>query len=127
MLLGACATLFSGTKQTIHVDSDPQGAACEMKRNGVLIASFSTPAEVRVEKTKHDIVLTCSKPSYDNAYSGADSEIEGWVYGNLIIGGLVGWGIDSATGADNDYRDHIMLKLVPTSEVGGQYGFAPNR
>ncbi|MGE4313510.1 MAG: hypothetical protein AB7E85_04480 [Pseudobdellovibrionaceae bacterium] len=132
LLLAACATLFSGTSQVIHIDSDPQGANCEMKRDGILLTKFVTPADIKIERTKHDIEVSCTKAAHDNAYGGNNSGVEGVTYADGGVAvfsgwGLVGWGIDSATGADNAYRERMLITLTPTSEVGGQYGFAPNR
>jgi hypothetical protein len=32
-----------------------------------------------------------------------------------VLGGLVGWGIDSASGADNYYQSPVNLTLVPAT------------
>jgi hypothetical protein len=33
--------------------------------------------------------------------------------GNILLGGVVGWGIDSATGADNKYTSPVNITLIP--------------
>jgi len=44
-------------------------------------------------------------------------------FGNIIAGGVIGWGVDSATGADNKYPESVMVQLVPVS--GGAAPVAP--
>lgn len=64
-----------------------------------------------VERTRHDLLFVCNKPGYETASALNPSGIEPWVFGNFLIGGLVGWGIDSATGADNRYEDGVFTIL----------------
>jgi hypothetical protein len=34
-------------------------------------------------------------------------------FGNIILGGVIGWGIDSATGADNKYPTSANVQFIP--------------
>ena len=88
-----------------------------MKRDGETIATLSqTPGEVTVHKTKDDILLTCAAPGYEPASQYLHSGIAMGVYGNIIAGGLTGWGIDSAMGADNEYPTTVSLDMHPLSK-----------
>lgn len=113
-MLGACSSIVEGTSQDISVNTDPQGARCEFKRQGESIGLVDpTPGEVTVDKTKHDIVVTCEKEGYQQASYLNKSDVAGATVGNAIAGGLIGWGIDSATGADNKYESSVFLELQP--------------
>jgi hypothetical protein len=37
----------------------------------------------------------------------------GATFGNIVLGGGIGWAIDSATGSDNKYDSPVNLSLVP--------------
>lgn len=119
VLLGAalavtgCASIASGTSQQIMVNTNPPGATCDFVREGNVIAKVNTPGDVTIRKTKHDILLKCSKEGYQEATYFNHSGIEEMTYGNAIIGGLVGWGIDSATGSDNRYDGYVNMSMVP--------------
>ena len=97
--LSGCASIVSGTSQEIKVVTNPPGANCQFVREGAVIASVNnTPGGVTIKKTKHDITLKCNKEGYQEAtylnHSGAD----GATFGNIILGGGIGWAIDSASG-----------------------------
>ena len=112
--LSGCASIVSGTSQEIKVVTNPPGANCQFVREGSVIARVdNTPGGVTIKKTKHDITLKCNKEGYQEAtylnHSGAD----GATFGNIILGGGIGWAIDSASGSDNKYDGVVNLSLVP--------------
>jgi hypothetical protein len=83
-----------------------------------VIATVSqTPAVVSVGKTKIDILINCVAAGYEPANQYLRSGIAAGTYGNIIAGGLVGWGADSMTGADNKYPETVSLNLRPLSTV----------
>jgi len=112
--LSGCSTIIEGTSQQIAVTTSPSGGYCSLKRNGQDIATVpQTPAEVTVNKTKDDILITCAVAGYAPASQYLHSGIATGTYGNIIAGGLVGWGVDSMTGADNKYPATVSLNMTP--------------
>ncbi len=112
--LSGCSTIIEGTSQKIAVTTSPPGGYCSLKRNGEVIATVAqTPAEVTVDKTKDDILLNCAVSGYEPATQYLHSGIATGTYGNIIAGGLVGWGVDSMTGADNEYPATVNLDMSP--------------
>lgn len=75
-----------------------------------------------VRKTKEDILLKCAKTGYQNSSQYLHSGMAAGTFGNIIAGGLIGWGVDSATGADNKYPEAVNVELVP---VGGTAATSP--
>jgi hypothetical protein len=111
--LSGCSTIIDGTSQDIAISSTLPGARCIGERNGERILTIEqTPQTVSVRKTKDDILLTCNLDGYSDAAEFLDSGVATATYGNIILGGVVGWGIDSATGADNRYPDTINVQFV---------------
>lgn len=112
LLLSGCSSITQGTTQLINIQTDPDGASCSVMRNNVKIASINeTPGYVQVDKTKYDLIILCSKPGYQNGSSLNKSDVAGMTAGNIILGGVIGWGIDSATGADNKYDSEVFVPL----------------
>jgi hypothetical protein len=108
--VSGCSTIIEGTSQSIAVASSPTGAHCIGTRKGEQIFVVdSTPMSVSVRKTKDDILLTCTLPGYQTATQYLHSGIATGTYGNIIAGGLIGWGVDSATGADNEYPASVNV------------------
>ena len=112
--LSGCASIISGTSQEIKINTNPAGANCQLIREGAVIARVEqTPGGVTIKKTKHDITLKCNKDGYQEATYLNHSGAEGATFGNMVLGGGIGWAIDSASGADNKYDGIVNVTLVP--------------
>jgi len=119
LLASGCSSIIEGTSQTLAFDSNPTGADCSLTRNETVIASVKTPGGVLIKKTKHDIHVLCKKDGYQDATAFLHSDAAGATFGNIILGGGIGWAIDSASGADNKYNEHTTVTLVPIVATGG--------
>lgn len=112
--LSACSSVIEGTSQEILVNTNPPGASCQFLREGNVIASVpATPGGVTIKKNKHDITLKCNKQGYQEATYLNHSGAAGATFGNIVLGGGIGWAIDSASGADNKYDGVVNMTLVP--------------
>lgn len=112
-LLPSCASIVSGTTQEIGVSTTPEKASCEFFRDGEKFAEIDkTPSKVLVQKTKYDITIECEKEGYQKSSFINESGSEGSTFGNIILGGGIGWAVDSARGADNKYQDNVHINLV---------------
>lgn len=114
-MLPGCATILDGTTQEITFDTNPQGAECVLERDGKLLSRVNTPNTIMVKKTKHDIHVSCTKDGYHDSVAHLKSKIEGSTWGNILLGGGVGWAIDSAAGSDNEYEDYVTITMVPVT------------
>ena len=113
-----CASILSGTSQTITLNSNPPGARCELVREGRIIGTVeNTPGAVTVRKTKHDIDVVCKKQGFTEAKEFAESGTDGSVFGNIILSGVVGWAVDSAAGADNKYPEVFTVNMTPIGQA----------
>ncbi|MBX3491712.1 MAG: lipoprotein [Parvibaculum sp.] len=114
LALAGCSTVVDGTSQTLGVNTSPAEASCVFNRNGQQIAKIDpTPGTVKIDKTKHDIIVECTKEGYQKATFINKSDVNSATFGNILIGGGIGWAIDSATGSDNKYQATVSLTLVP--------------
>jgi hypothetical protein len=119
--LSACASIVEGTTQEIVVNTNPSGADCTLNRQGTAIARVSpTPGAVTIKKTKYDMNIVCTKSGYQDTTFMVHSGEAGATYGNLAFGGLIGWGIDSASGADNKYDSPVNITLVPAQNLSAK-------
>lgn len=113
-LLGGCSSIIEGRSQTLFVNTNPIGADCGIYRQNLRIATVqNAPGSALVEKTKHDIWVACVKPGYQMATFYNHSGAAGATFGNILLGGGIGWAIDSASGADNKYESPMNVTLVP--------------
>jgi hypothetical protein len=94
-----CATIINGSTQKVSITSDPSQAAVTIGE-----VKGTTPMEAELaRKTPHVVQIT--KEGYRPESVKLEQAVSGAVYGNIAAGGLIGWGVDAATGA--------QYKLVP--------------
>src|SRR4051794_31282694 len=111
--LSGCGTITQGTSQDIAITTSPPGGHCELDRHGEHVGTVYAPGSVIVDKSTKDIVLTCNKPGYQTASLHLESDPSLGLFGNAIIGGVIGVGIDYATGAANKYPNSALVPLAP--------------
>ena len=109
-----CASIFDGTHQEIAVATTPSQASCSLNRDGAVIATVpSTPGTANIEKGSRDIFVACEKPGYQTARTLDEADTDAWVFGNAVLGGVIGITIDFVTGAVNKYDGQVNVALVP--------------
>jgi uncharacterized protein YceK len=109
--LSGCATIVDGTTQSVSVSTAPaQGANCTLT-NSQGTWYLSTPGSTVVHKTKTDLEISCSKEGYGAGHVVAVAHFGGATFGNVIAGGVIGAGIDAASGANYYYDTPIMVPL----------------
>jgi hypothetical protein len=113
LLQYGCATVTRGTSEQLKINSTPQGAQVRVS-NGF---TGTTPAIFTVPR-KGDLYVTVSKEGYETANISVTTKIAGagaaGFAGNILIGGIIGGGVDIATGATLSHRPNpIEVTLVP--------------
>ena len=103
-LLCACGTITRGTKQAFTVTSEPSNAMVEFSSG----EECKTPCTLQ-KKRKDIFTVKVSKKGYHPTRSSIMNQVAGAgaaaMAGNLLVGGVVGAGVDFYTGA--------ALELVP--------------
>jgi hypothetical protein len=112
IFVSGCASIVEGTTQSISVTTTPVGGA-----NCVLTSSegtyyVTTPGNVTVHKTKNDLAVVCKHDGYVDAKTAVPSHFNGATVGNVIAGGVIGIGIDAATGANYNYPESVDVPMV---------------
>jgi hypothetical protein len=98
--LAGCGTIMHGSTQDVSIASQPSGA--EIRVNG--IQNAETPALLVLErKRSHTLELTLD--GYEPHQMQLQRSTSGWVWGNIVFGGLIGLVVDASTGG--------MYKLTP--------------
>jgi hypothetical protein len=116
--VSGCASVMSGTSQTLTLDTIPSGADCSLTRKGLVIGRVNpTPGAVYVQRTHDDITVSCTREGYQTGSFLNKSGLEAATFGNIILGGLVGVFIDAASGANNKYDEKVRIVLAPTDET----------
>lgn len=115
-LLPGCATLVNGSSQNVTVGTTPPNASCTLDRVGARLGVIAqTPGSLRIDKSKNELSVTCSKDGFDTVTVKKSPSFSGATFGNIIAGGIVGVVVDAASGANYSYPDTIELALNKTS------------
>lgn len=109
-LIGGCATIVEGTDQTVTVISDPAGAECELRRDGEILAVVNpTPGSVSIDKSQDSVVVRCRLDGYEDSVGTLSADFQGMTFGNILFGGIIGVGVDAASGAMHEYEPTITV------------------
>jgi hypothetical protein len=118
LVLVGCATITKGTTQTIAIDTPGvPGATCTIQtQTGP--RGVTTPGNVVLDKASSPLPITCTKECYVAGSSLIPSGTETMAAGNVLLGGVIGLGVDAATGAMNKYPDLVTVAMTPDPSCG---------
>lgn len=112
LMLSGCATIFTGTKDTIYFDSDPEGATVYL--DGLEICR--TPCSYRVGREFNGVDIQYKLDGYEARIFSLDQEFN--VISVLNLGNPLGWAIDMISGSIMRYdRKAYDLKLDPDTSA----------
>ena len=93
VLTAGCATMVHGTTQKIKIDSSPEGANVKVDE----VPVGTTPTSIELSRaSSHTVAI--EKEGYLPRRESITQGGSGWVFGNIVAGGLVGICIDLASG-----------------------------
>jgi hypothetical protein len=112
--LSGCASIVSGTMQSLSVTTsgavDAKGAQCTLV-NGKGQWFVTAPGSVTVQRSFSDLVVTCNHETAGSGSFAAKSSTKGMAFGNILLGGFIGAGVDIGTGAAYDYPNVIVVAM----------------
>lgn len=112
--LAGCATIVKGTTQSIALNTPgAPGAQCTLQSPTIGTKVVTTPATLSVDKGADNIAVTCKKSCYQDGVGLIASGTETMTAGNILVGGVVGLGVDAASGAMNKYNTDNQVAMVP--------------
>jgi hypothetical protein len=120
--LAGCATIVTGSSQDVAVLTPVSGANCQLSNqegNWTVV----TPTAAHVQRGHDDLLIKCTKPGYEEAWTTVPSHLELWTLAN-IANLDVGVGVDSYTGAIDAYSGSVELPMESGATVPLQ---APDR
>jgi len=117
VMLGGCASVTRGTTENISISSTPSGV--EAVVSGLEVpTTCMTPCSV-VVKRNADFSLTFQKEGYEPQIVPLSRDIQtggaAGFAGNLLLGGVVGMGVDAATGAATDHKPNPVIVTMQPS------------
>jgi hypothetical protein len=121
LLLSSCASIVSKSSYPISINSSPSEAKIVItNKKGIEVYAGKTPATLKLKagsgffgKAHYQVRFT--KDGYDTKIVPVHFKLDGWYFGNLLIGGVLGMLIiDPATGAmyklDTEFLNETLSK-----------------
>ncbi len=96
----SCATIISTSKQTVNFSSSPSDAKVYL--NDELVGN--TPL-MRILERKNEYAVKIELEGYQTYETKLSRKLNGWFFGNIFLGGIIGIIVDASTGA--------MYQLTP--------------
>lgn len=124
--LGGCASIVNGQNQSVSVETSSAGeslvgATCTLGNDkGTWLVT--TPGSTVVHRSYADLKVKCEKAPLEPGLATAKSSTKAMAFGNILFGGVIGVGVDVATGAAYDYPvllSVVMGKMTELTTPGG--------
>ncbi|NEX64172.1 hypothetical protein [Noviherbaspirillum galbum] len=115
LLVSGCASVSGGNVQSMVVTTaekggrDVAGAEC-MLSNTKGNWRLKTPGETTVVRSNTPMTVKCEKESLPAGMATVESATRAAMYGNILVGGLIGAAIDHSSGAAYEYP--VSVKVV---------------
>lgn len=125
-LLAGCATITRGTSQQFTVETTPPGASVSTSNGFQCAATPCTFRMPRKDEFRVHVELEGYAPADANVTSGMSGGGGAGLAGNVLIGGVIGIGVDATSGALNDLSPNpLQITLQPLAPAVEEAEVAP--
>ncbi|MDP2355186.1 MAG: translation initiation factor 2 [Beijerinckiaceae bacterium] len=119
LALAGCATVTRGTTSQVQIVSEPTGVTARTS----LGYQCSTPCTLQVSR-KDEFAVTFTMPGYEEQTVAVRTQLAGsgaaGFAGNLLLGGVVGMGVDAATGSTLEHVPNpVSVVMTPAAKPPG--------
>jgi hypothetical protein len=118
-LVSGCASITSGTSQSVMVTTAPATAAtCTLVNDKGTWHIAQNPGSTSISKAYGDLAVTCTGNKGERGATTVSSSTGGAVFGNILIGGVIGAAVDMGSGAAYNYPSQIVVPMSPPTPSG---------
>jgi hypothetical protein len=114
---GGCASVTRGWTEQMQITSNPADAQARTS----LGQTCTTPCTLQVNR-KDEFSVTISKPGYHSAEVAVTTRVAGagvaGLAGNVLLGGVVGIGVDAVSGAALEHYPNPVVATLPPLKKG---------
>lgn len=102
-----CSTIVSPTKSSVEVTSIVDGQEFRVEDNeGAVVAKAKTPSVIKLDNEGESTFtyITACQTKLEK------SKVNGWVWGNILFGGIIGLAVDLTKGYSNEPVNKVSLE-----------------
>jgi hypothetical protein len=116
-----CASIVSGHNQTLSIEAKSKGtqvagANCKLS-NDKGTWFVTTPGTTTVNRSFNELAIQCEKEGSEPGFLSVKSSTKAMAFGNILFGGVIGAGVDIATGAAYDYPALLTVEMGESAVV----------
>jgi hypothetical protein len=129
--LSGCCTIIKWPSQTVEVTTTPPGAKYKLEQlvaiiskeapeGRILLSEGTTPASLSLHRNDCFFLLTLSQEGRETTEVPIEiAGTSGWIWLNLLVGGIVGIIVDAATGSAILLEpEEVNVTLTPVGSKG---------
>jgi uncharacterized protein YceK len=124
LLMSGCASIIKGGTQVVKINSTPEGAALSViNRAGQQVHNGTTPASLTLNRGAsyfkgEQYTVKLNKEGFKEKEIILTSNVGGWYFGNIFLGGLIGMLIvDPITGAMYNLEPEAVSQALDAMNV----------
>lgn len=132
LLLSGCASVTTSPMQKLSIETIDKknevvrGARCKVS-NDRGSWHLTTPGQVIVRKSAANLMISCKIEDYDAGTTNAVSKAGLAMWGNLIIGGVLGGVVDHCRGVGYCYPSNIVVTMGETNTISRSNYIQPKK
>lgn len=123
VLASGCASVSGGNAQSMIVTTaekdgrDVPGADCKLS-NSKGSWSLKTPGETTIVRSNTPMTVKCEKSPLPTGMATVESATRAAMFGNILVGGIIGAAIDHSSGAAYEYPASVRVVMGDVIALG---------
>jgi pyruvate/2-oxoacid:ferredoxin oxidoreductase beta subunit len=111
--LSGCCTIVDGKKQAVKINTNAPALFTVKNNDGEQVATGIAPATVKLNRGDAPYYVELRRTDSSPVATGTiNDSSNGWMWGNILFGGLIGIGVDHFTGASRDLDDSLTVNTL---------------
>ena len=107
--MAGCSSIADDDRQVMTVKTLPSEAQRTLQNKEGEFVVGSSPETLTIETACEEVTIICKKDGYKDTSSSVQNSDRGIVWGNVILGGVIGYAVDSSSGAACHYPSSATL------------------
>lgn len=113
-VISGCASISGSKNQAINLTTTCEnlpisGASCALTNDSGSWYT-KTPAAIFIRKSTGDLIVSCKKDE-QRVVANYKSSASSGMWGNVVVGGVIGAAVDAGTGAGFDYPNPMNVNF----------------
>ena len=118
VLGSGCASITTGQDQIVSVQTpNCLNVSCELQNKEGTYYVDRTPGTVTVNRKCSEMLVSCQADGEPEFVMSVKASVKAMTFGNILFGGLIGAGVDAATGAACEYPAVIPVPMNCKGEL----------